>query len=68
MTDTLPYPPDENILRRKAEHDAKPKLSVTVDKPINFRVGRTRPGTARHHYARKPRKSPAADLRNPTYY
>lgn len=58
--------PDENLRRRKAEQDAKPKPAVTTDKPVSFRVGRTRPGTMRHHYSKKRRAMP--DLRNPTYY
>jgi len=73
MTDSVPgllpaYMPDENLARRKAIEDAKPKNPLTTDKPIRFRVTHSK-ATTRHHYPRKARRRrEQPDLRNPTYY
>lgn len=74
MTDPSPAPlpaylPDQNLARRKAEHDARPKYPVTTDKPISFRVSRVKP-TLKPHYPRKARKpkKPLRDPRNPIFY
>lgn len=71
MPEELPsftdYQPDEGP-RRRLEQARVNKPSVTVDKPINFRVGRTRPATLTKHYPRKTRKRIYPDLRNPQYY
>ena len=70
MTDTVPnalptYLPDEGILRRKSEHEAK-KPAVTVDKPIRFRVS-NRPGTMRHHYPKKAKNRPKRTIKQIWY-
>ena len=66
--DTAVYHPDANAARRKEVADAKPKPAMTVDKPISFRVGKTKPGSYKPHYPRKAKKFSRPDLRNPTYY
>lgn len=73
MTDPVPasfpaYLPDQNIARRKAEQEAKPKPPLTVDKPISFRVTRTKQ-SLRPHYPRKARKRKMTrDPRDVIYY
>lgn len=59
------YAPDEQARKRLGEIHRPP---VTVEKPIRFRVGITRPGTVRKHYPRKARKAKRPDRRNPTFY
>lgn len=73
MTDPVPtlptYPtfaPDE--ARKAREKLTPPQPTVTVNKPIRFRVGTTRPGTRSKHYARKARTPVEVDRRDVTYY
>lgn len=58
-----PYAPDENLRARKAARDAAVKSSVTTEKPVSFRVARTRPSTLTKHYPRKARKLKQRDPR-----
>lgn len=49
------YQPDQVLKNRTDANRAKNKAPITVDKPVQFRVARTRPNTQHKHYPRKKR-------------
>lgn len=66
MSDLLPsYQPDVILQQRRDENRAKNKGPLTVDKPIQMRVARTRPNTQTKHYPRKRRARPTVEQHDP---
>lgn len=63
--DPIAYQPDENLKRRQDAHRALPKPPLTTDKPISFRVQKTRPPTQRKHYPRKRILRPTVEQYDP---
>lgn len=66
MTMTEEYQPDVILNQRTEAQKAKPRGPVTTDKPISFRVQKTRPNTQTKHYPKKARaRRPGVEVPDP---